>query len=243
MASSFISFLVYIVYLCFFFFFSSRRRHTRCSRDWSSDVCSSDLSSPWNHFLDDQVFRRNETAGFLEAPKQGFAVVGTPRLRNREAVGRKPQSRFENDGERAVDAGEFLLVGNTLCPGLVNSQPFSQLVKQPLVARPPQFFPSWNGDAILLGKQLMMDGRQADGIVVRGNQRPIFETVLDTEVQEKVNSFCVFPFRPGNSAAHIARGGRHQMAALLDHPDRNVAPAKTSRHAKSAIVRTHEQSA
>src|SRR2546422_4341791 len=25
------------------FFFSSRRRHTRCSRDWSSDVCSSDL--------------------------------------------------------------------------------------------------------------------------------------------------------------------------------------------------------
>src|SRR5687768_5642072 len=24
------------------FFFSSRRRHTRCSRDWSSDVCSSD---------------------------------------------------------------------------------------------------------------------------------------------------------------------------------------------------------
>src|SRR2546429_9468648 len=25
------------------FFFSSRRRHTICSRDWSSDVCSSDL--------------------------------------------------------------------------------------------------------------------------------------------------------------------------------------------------------
>src|SRR3989442_16043135 len=27
----------------YFFFFSSRRRHTRCGRDWSSDVCSSDL--------------------------------------------------------------------------------------------------------------------------------------------------------------------------------------------------------
>src|SRR3989337_2669277 len=26
-----------------FVFFSSRRRHTRCYRDWSSDVCSSDL--------------------------------------------------------------------------------------------------------------------------------------------------------------------------------------------------------
>src|SRR3712207_7885767 len=28
-----------------FFFFSSRRRHTRYWRDWSSDVCSSDLST------------------------------------------------------------------------------------------------------------------------------------------------------------------------------------------------------
>src|SRR2546429_7271907 len=27
------------------FCFASRRRHTRCSRDWSSDVCSSDLQS------------------------------------------------------------------------------------------------------------------------------------------------------------------------------------------------------
>src|SRR5699024_11311416 len=32
--------LVIFVYL---FFFSSRRRHTRSKRDWSSDVCSSDL--------------------------------------------------------------------------------------------------------------------------------------------------------------------------------------------------------
>src|SRR2546422_5432460 len=31
-------------FLVSFFFFSSRRRHTRCSRDWSSDVCSSDLT-------------------------------------------------------------------------------------------------------------------------------------------------------------------------------------------------------
>src|SRR5215510_4973287 len=29
----------------FFFFFSSRRRHTRWPRDWSSDVCSSDLAT------------------------------------------------------------------------------------------------------------------------------------------------------------------------------------------------------
>src|SRR3712207_8304314 len=30
--------------LTLFFFFSSRRRHTRYWRDWSSDVCSSDLA-------------------------------------------------------------------------------------------------------------------------------------------------------------------------------------------------------
>src|SRR6266480_4373819 len=32
------------MYCSFFFFFSSRRRHTRLTCDWSSDVCSSDLA-------------------------------------------------------------------------------------------------------------------------------------------------------------------------------------------------------
>src|SRR6266498_1809185 len=32
-----------MLWFSFLFFFSSRRRHTRCGRDWSSDVCSSDL--------------------------------------------------------------------------------------------------------------------------------------------------------------------------------------------------------
>src|SRR3989475_11472183 len=36
--------MYYVDYL--FFFFSSRRRHTRFDCDWSSDVCSSDLSTP-----------------------------------------------------------------------------------------------------------------------------------------------------------------------------------------------------
>src|SRR5437870_9958523 len=35
-------YMIFVVF-CFFFFFSSRRRHTRWPRDWSSDVCSSDL--------------------------------------------------------------------------------------------------------------------------------------------------------------------------------------------------------
>src|SRR5205814_5296530 len=34
------------------FFFSSRRRHTSCLSDWSSDVCSSDLSSSLDNALE-----------------------------------------------------------------------------------------------------------------------------------------------------------------------------------------------
>src|SRR5437868_15540960 len=37
-----------------FFFFSSRRRHTRSKRDWSSDVCSSDLAFPQGRALPDR---------------------------------------------------------------------------------------------------------------------------------------------------------------------------------------------
>src|SRR5207302_7729253 len=44
------------VIFCFFFFFSSRRRHTRFSRDWSSDVCSSDLVVP-RHVHDQRLAR------------------------------------------------------------------------------------------------------------------------------------------------------------------------------------------
>src|SRR2546421_4189426 len=40
---AFFAFLYNGLFWHFFFFFSSRRRHTRSDRDWSSDVCSSDL--------------------------------------------------------------------------------------------------------------------------------------------------------------------------------------------------------
>src|SRR6266536_4119132 len=43
-----------------FFFFSSRRRHTRSTRDWSSDVCSSDLR--WE-LMGDELFRLKDRKG------------------------------------------------------------------------------------------------------------------------------------------------------------------------------------
>src|SRR5437870_9637060 len=44
----FLCIMMFEVIVVFFFFFSSRRRHTRWPRDWSSDVCSSDLRKIWN---------------------------------------------------------------------------------------------------------------------------------------------------------------------------------------------------
>src|SRR6185295_1891070 len=50
----------------FFFFFSSRRRHTRYWRDWSSDVCSSDLVDRASAPEHDDVARfYRELDGFL----------------------------------------------------------------------------------------------------------------------------------------------------------------------------------
>src|SRR2546429_5643320 len=50
------------------FFFSSRSRHTRCSRDWSSDVCSSDL----------QLMRCPLCNGTFQAPALPSAGTAEP---------------------------------------------------------------------------------------------------------------------------------------------------------------------
>src|SRR5690606_40483758 len=79
-----------------FFFFSSRRRHTRFSRDWSSDVCSSDLI---------QILR--VLAAQLVHLERGFDVAQaqfhrpTPIVKLRQRLGRIllriQQRRHQND--------------------------------------------------------------------------------------------------------------------------------------------------
>src|SRR5207249_1855045 len=66
--------------LFFFFFFSSRRRHTRSKRDWSSDVCSSDLSTQLTWFD-----RRGKPLATLGAPA-GYNNVALSRDGTRAAV-------------------------------------------------------------------------------------------------------------------------------------------------------------
>src|SRR6266511_5656635 len=65
----------------FFFFFSSRRRHTRFSRDWSSDVCSSDLDQP-------PLLRSRRGLG---------SCFGRRPLRRTFEIGSEPRGRTYND--------------------------------------------------------------------------------------------------------------------------------------------------
>src|SRR5207249_6339864 len=70
----------YYIMLFYFFFFSSRRRHTRSKRDWSSDVCSSDLSvvqtrNPGlSRYEIENVFR--ETLGITNTLWLGKGIAG-----------------------------------------------------------------------------------------------------------------------------------------------------------------------
>src|SRR2546422_3748805 len=57
------------------FFFSSRRRHTRCSRDWSSDVCSSDLDLVFDADAADHVCRYLSALGLRLLPFQVFVLT------------------------------------------------------------------------------------------------------------------------------------------------------------------------
>src|SRR6266705_5127899 len=61
----------------FRFFFSSRRRHTRSYGDWSSDVCSSDLSQ-WRDP------KRSDNWPFLSGVEQRQSALAAARWRSEE---------------------------------------------------------------------------------------------------------------------------------------------------------------
>src|SRR5690606_39533050 len=73
------------------FFFSSRRRHTRFSRDWSSDVCSSDLAE----LLRDRVERRTPPAA-LDVGHRDRDPPGRPAVEPDEDPDRIVARRLES---------------------------------------------------------------------------------------------------------------------------------------------------
>src|SRR5205814_3720230 len=78
-----------------FFFFSSRRRHTRCLSDWSSDVCSSDLG-----LLPD----RDAASNCIEGNATNFGFYARPEFK-RESPDAASQYRLgiSELGERYLD--------------------------------------------------------------------------------------------------------------------------------------------
>src|SRR5690606_35149597 len=90
------------------FFFSSRRRHTRFSRDWSSDVCSSDLEGPTPTL---NMSKTERNIGFLSGRAAlgrigvgGSGEDGVPEP-FRKGRGQRGASRLHRRGE-AVKGGE-----------------------------------------------------------------------------------------------------------------------------------------
>src|SRR6266487_665590 len=72
-----------------FFFFSSRRRHTRWTGDWSSDVCSSDLGNPlallhaWvKHMAEEVICRGGRGCAHANAAVE-LAEIGRASCRER----------------------------------------------------------------------------------------------------------------------------------------------------------------
>src|SRR5207245_5840143 len=83
-----------------FFFFSSRRRHTRCYRDWSSDVCSSDLTDERGQP------GRGTARPPSELPGHGKKTIGSERgtavRRNTRTFGAHRLRRADRSEERRV---------------------------------------------------------------------------------------------------------------------------------------------
>src|SRR5437899_12779438 len=84
------------------FFFSSRRRHTRCLSDWSSDVCSSDLSLEAGDSADDGEHQATgRCAGITQAQDAVVGTLGSTRSANARSeerrVGKECRCRWSAD--------------------------------------------------------------------------------------------------------------------------------------------------
>src|SRR6266542_6370256 len=92
------------LHMMIFFFFSSRRRHTRCYRDWSSDVCSSDLThvKRLRELADGVAVLYERIEPLLRSPKLGPILWQLP-------------GTFQRDDQRLADALEQLPHGERHC--------------------------------------------------------------------------------------------------------------------------------
>src|SRR5690606_40991110 len=86
----------------FMFFFSSRRRHTRFSRDWSSDVCSSDLKLPILAALAAAFLAQPATAQPASAPRTAVVAHADLDLATHKGVKTLDRRIWRRSEERRV---------------------------------------------------------------------------------------------------------------------------------------------
>src|SRR5690606_26589893 len=108
---------------CRWFLCSSRRRHTRFSRDWSSDVCSSDLSSELvparnGSNEDERVSGGYPPVAFLKSHKRCLLCRGAATVSARNSAGSEPKRRrLDSEKARIHPVEEFLYAFEDLKPG------------------------------------------------------------------------------------------------------------------------------
>src|SRR5690348_17627138 len=83
----------------FFFFFSSRRRHTRWTGDWSSDVCSSDLDSNSLRIINIAPSARASALMAKTVPSIEFFLMSRPGL---VAAAKDTHAELQRSEERRV---------------------------------------------------------------------------------------------------------------------------------------------
>src|SRR5437762_5254325 len=203
-----------------FFFFSSRRRHTRYIGDWSSDVCSSDLSYPEV----DRVFLPEEPQAKHHRPRVGLDVGDAPELATglvgyvctcgaiRLLDGREAEAR-----EAVIGQSQVLMIQRVIhfpaeleVPRLREVELLGQLgvhvpearipeIRKPRPFRPEQISTRVGStvvapEIIVVGTERRLEGRRVDPI---GNPIRLAATAGEVRIADQVAAACDLVSRAG----------------------------------------------
>src|SRR5438105_176576 len=197
--------MIYVhLILFFFFFFSSRRRHTRSTRDWSSDVCSSDLGG---HALLEGVPGLGKTMlvrTLSQVLDLKFSRVQfTPDLMPADILGTNIISEAP-DGRRAF----------SFQPGPL----FAQIVLADEINR-----------ATPKTQSALLEAMQEHSITIGGTVHRLVEPFFVLATQNPIEQEGTYPLPEAQLDRFFFKlivnySGRDEMSAILDRTTKNVWP-------------------
>src|SRR2546421_4586508 len=210
-----------------FFFFSSRRRHTRSDRDWSSDVCSSDLN--WARSVIRSPGLRGESS---EWAMPSTASLTSTSMCSPSSV--PSQSAADSSGYRADRPARTL---RTVAPGVSGSA----RTRRPVPSPPTNFVTqeaTSTGIVVVAStrlisaprgftQQLAAGGEQPDQLGRRvGPRRVVDEALLATALDEPratQDVEVVRERRPGDLELVLDLAGRH-LTPLAHQEEEDLEP-------------------